>query len=81
MFQRDGDPRLRGLDQASVAFSMLSAHEFFLEVMIAFTLCSMTEEQAERLAEDFARGWERAYAATLTTDPNRIADMARQIDA
>src|SRR5512139_2877297 len=81
MFQRDADPRLHGLDQASVVFSMLSAHEFALEVLLAFVFAGITEEQAASLGEDFVRRWDRVYSATLTTDPNQIADTTRQVEA
>lgn len=81
MFEREKDPRLQGLDQASVVFSMLSANEFVLEVLLAFVFASITEEQAARLGEDVARRWDRAYGATLTTDPNQVADTTRQLDA
>lgn len=81
MFEREADPRLQGLDQASIAFSMLSAHEFAIEVLLANLFAALNAEQAASVGEDMAHRWDRAYSATLTTDPSQIADTARQLDA
>lgn len=77
MFEHSDDDRIRGLDETTAAFALLSAHEFILEVLLANVFAGMPKAAADQAASELNDRSARGYGAALTADPAAIEQLQR----